>query len=87
LVPTPFKYVSDIVYAYVADYTNSDCNDGCNYGFYDTGLVIPVEYKGRVGVHVLYEYEDQDYAIAAGREMWGYPKKYAKCNLKKKVIN
>ena len=25
----------------------------------------------------MFEYEDQDYSIAAGRELWGYPKKYA----------
>ena len=29
----------------------------------------------------MFEYEDKDYSIAAGRELWGYPKKYAKINL------
>ncbi|PWW31325.1 acetoacetate decarboxylase [Cytobacillus oceanisediminis] len=82
LVPPPFEYVSDIVYAYVSDFTNADPNDGYNQGFYDSGLVIPVKYKGREGVHVLYEYENHDYAIAAGRELWGYPKKYAEASTK-----
>ncbi|MEH7225749.1 acetoacetate decarboxylase family protein [Bacillus sp. JJ1566] len=82
LEPTPFEYVSDVVYAYVSDYTTADPNDGYNQGFYDTGLVIPVKYKGRVGVHVLFEYENHDYAIAAGREIWGYPKKYGEATLK-----
>lgn len=82
LEPTPFEYVSDIVYAYVSDYSNADPGDGFHHGFYDCGLVIPVSYKGREGVHVLFEYENHDYAIAAGRELWGYPKKYAEASLK-----
>lgn len=37
----------------------------------------PARFRDTVGGYFLFEYEDQDYSIAAGRELWGYPKKYA----------
>lgn len=77
LANTPFDYYSDVMYAYVADCNNATCGDGVESGFWDSGVVIPVMYKGRPGMHVLFEYEDKDWAIASGRELWGYPKKYA----------
>lgn len=82
LEPTPFEYYSNVVYVYVSDWNNATCGDGYNHGFFDSGLGIPVLYKGRKGIHILYEFEDHDYAITAGRELWGYPKKYADISMK-----
>lgn len=82
LAPTPFEYISDIFIAYVCDYSNSSDTDGYTHGFFDTGIMIPVKYKGIVGANILFEYENYDYAILSGRELWGYPKKYAKASMK-----
>ncbi|MED1795424.1 acetoacetate decarboxylase family protein [Brevibacillus nitrificans] len=84
LEPTPFEYYSNVCYAYVSDWNNATVTDGTNYGFFDSGIGIPVLYRGRKGIHILFEYEDQDYAIAAGRELWGYPKKYGEVSLEEK---
>lgn len=73
---TPFEYVDNIVMFYVQDFTNTD-----RCSFWDCGIVCTAKYKDIYGGYFLYEYEDQDYAIAAGRELWGYPKKYADINL------
>lgn len=69
---TPFEYVDNTVLLYISDFTNTDV---CS--FWDCGLVIPARFRDTVGGYFLFEYEDQDYSIAAGRELWGYPKKYA----------
>lgn len=69
---TPFEYVDNTVLLYISDFTNTDV---CS--FWDCGVVIPARYKDVVGGYFIFEYEDQDYSIAAGRELWGYPKKYA----------
>jgi len=84
LVPTPFEYYSNVIYAYVSDWNNATCGDGTYHGFYDSGIGIPVIYRGRKGIHILYEFEDRDYAICSGRELWGYPKKYADIQLEEK---
>lgn len=76
LEPTPFEYVDNIIMIYVQDFTNTDI---CP--FWDCGIVCTARYKDIVGGYFLFEYEDKDYSIAAGRELWGYPKKYAKINL------
>ena len=69
---TPFEYAGNTVLIYISDFTNIDV---CP--FWDCGIVIQAKYKDIVGGYFLFEYEDQDYSIAAGRELWGYPKKYA----------
>jgi len=73
---TPFELASDIFLVYVSDFTNCD-----RVGFMDAGIMLPIVYRGRNGGYVLYEYEDDDAAMAAGRELWGYPKKFARIEL------
>lgn len=43
--------------------------------YMEGGVVIPCRYEGVVGAHVVYEYVTDDDSMAAGREIWGYPKK------------
>lgn len=76
LANTPFEYVDNTVMVYIQDFTNTD-----RCGFWDCGVVCTAKYKDVYGGYFLYEYEDVDYSIAAGRELWGYPKKYADINL------
>lgn len=73
---TPFEYVDNTVMVYIQDFTNTD-----KISFWDCGVVCTAKYKDIYGGYFLYEYEDQDYSIAAGREMWGYPKKFAEVDL------
>ncbi|WP_221566693.1 acetoacetate decarboxylase family protein [Alkalihalobacillus sp. TS-13] len=76
LEQTPFEYVDNTYTVTIADFGN--CNKG---SFLDCAIVIPAKYKDIVGGHYLFEYENEDFAIAAGRELWGYPKKYAELSL------
>jgi len=53
--------------------------DSSGFGDYtETGQVVPVKYKGEEGTFTLSMYLDCHAPIAAGREIWGFPKKYAK---------
>ena len=73
LEPTPFDYAGDDRFAVsVVDFTsNAKCP------FFDVAIVVPVSFRGQPGGHYVFEYEDNDAAIVAGRELWGYPKKQA----------
>jgi acetoacetate decarboxylase len=52
--------------------------DSSGFGDYtESGLVIPCRYKGADYNFVSQMYLDDDPPIAAGREIWGFPKKYA----------
>jgi acetoacetate decarboxylase len=52
--------------------------DSSGFGSYtETGLVIPCRFKGEEVNFVSQMYLDDDPPIAAGREIWGFPKKYA----------
>ncbi|QXX74774.1 acetoacetate decarboxylase [Methylovirgula sp. HY1] len=52
--------------------------DSSGFGSYtECGLVIPCLYKGEPVNFVSQMYLDDDPPIAAGREIWGFPKKYA----------
>ncbi len=52
--------------------------DSSGFGSYtESGLVIPCRYKGEEMNFVSQMYLDDDPPIAAGREIWGFPKKYA----------
>ncbi|MEK5036579.1 acetoacetate decarboxylase family protein [Sporosarcina sp. FSL K6-3457] len=74
---TPFEYVSNEAVISITDF--SKCN---KIAYMDAAVVIPVKYGDKYGGYYIYEYENNDAAIAAGRELWGYPKKYAKISLK-----
>jgi acetoacetate decarboxylase len=52
--------------------------DSSGFGSYtETGLVIPCRLHGEEVSFVSQMYLDDDPPIAAGREIWGFPKKYA----------
>ena len=52
--------------------------DSSGFGSYtESGLVIPCRYKGEEMNFVAQMYLDDDPPIVAGREIWGFPKKYA----------
>ena len=52
--------------------------DSTGFGSYtESGLVIPCRFKGEEVSFVSQMYLDDDPPIVAGREIWGFPKKYA----------
>src|SRR6202167_985176 len=52
--------------------------DSSGFGSYtESGLVIPCHFKGEEMNFVSQMYLDDDPPITAGREIWGFPKKYA----------
>jgi len=52
--------------------------DSSGFGDYtESGQVIPVTYQGTAGSYVHGMYLNNQPAIAAGRELWGFPKKWA----------
>ncbi len=52
--------------------------DSSGFGSYtESGLVIPCRFRGEEMNFVAQMYLDDDPPIAAGREIWGFPKKYA----------
>ena len=52
--------------------------DSSGFGDYtESGVVIPCHYNGEPCNFVAQMYLDDDPPIAAGREIWGFPKKYA----------
>ena len=52
--------------------------DSTGFGDYtETGQVIPVSYRGTKGGYVHAMYLNDEAPIAGGRELWGFPKKYA----------
>jgi acetoacetate decarboxylase len=57
--------------------------DSTGFGDYtESGQVIPVSYKGKKGGYVHSMFLDDEAPIAAGREIWGFPKKLANPSLK-----
>ncbi len=81
LAPTPFEYVSNVFNIMISDYNNAT---GFR-GFCDCSFVIPVCYKGLYGGYTIFEYENDDFCIAAGREMWGYPKVFGEINVTESI--
>lgn len=76
LAPTPFEPADDRFVVQIADFGNATPG-----AFYDSGVVIPVLYKGRKAVTYFFEFEDQQWSVAFGREVWGYPKHYGEVEL------
>lgn len=57
--------------------------DSTGFGDYtESGQVIPVRFKGEHGGYVHAMYLDDGSPIAAGREIWGFPKKLASPQLR-----
>ncbi|MFJ2021393.1 acetoacetate decarboxylase family protein [Streptomyces nodosus] len=76
LEPTPFELADDRFVVQIADFANATPGS-----FYDSGVVIPVRYGDHTGVNYYFEYEDQPWSVAFGREVWGYPKHYGEIQL------
>ncbi|PWW31324.1 acetoacetate decarboxylase [Cytobacillus oceanisediminis] len=79
LEQTPFEYISDHFILTIADFGNAS-----NGNFYDVGVIVPVKYKDVIGGYYLFEYENTTWSCIAGRELWGYPKKFADASLEEK---
>jgi len=70
-LPSVFELRDNVVEFFIMDVPN-----GGSLGQYaEGGVVVPITFQGRPGGHVLYEIVTNDDAMAAGREIWGYPKK------------
>jgi acetoacetate decarboxylase len=73
LVPEPLEVVSDLVKFEFIRMPNST-----GFGDYtEAGQVIPVRFQGRIGSYTLCMFLNDHPPIAAGRELWGFPKKLA----------
>jgi acetoacetate decarboxylase len=71
-VPSPLKVGEPVVkYEFIRMPDSSGLGD-----YTESGQVIPVEFNGTSGLFVLSMYLDNEPAILAGREIWGFPKKY-----------
>lgn len=73
---TPFEYITNKIIISVSDFSNTD-----KVSYMDCAFVVPIKYEDKLGGYYFYEYENDDRAIAAGRDLWGYPKKYADIEL------
>ncbi|MDI4665599.1 acetoacetate decarboxylase [Xanthobacter autotrophicus] len=73
VVPEPLEIVEPIV-----KYEFIRMPDSTGFGDYtETGQVIPVKFQGVEGGYVHSMYLDDESPIAGGRELWGFPKKFA----------
>ena len=77
VVPEPLEVIDPIV-----KYEFIRMPDSNGFGSYtETGQVIQVRYEGVTGGYVHAMYLDDLSPIAAGRELWGFPKKLADVSL------
>jgi acetoacetate decarboxylase len=77
VVPEPLEVTDPIV-----KFEFIHMPDSSGFGSYcESGQVIPVRYKGNVGGYTHAMYLDDESPIAAGREIWGFPKKLANPSL------
>jgi acetoacetate decarboxylase len=73
LVPEPLEVVSDLV-----KFEFIRMPDSTGFGDYtEAGQVIPVRLGERIGNYTLNMFLNDNPPIAAGRELWGFPKKLA----------
>jgi acetoacetate decarboxylase len=77
VVPEPLEVVEPVVH-----YEFIRMPDSTGFGDYtESGQVIPVRYQGVVGSYTLQMFLNDHPPIAAGRELWGFPKKLAQPSL------
>ncbi len=77
IVPEPLKVAEPLV-----KYEFIRMPDSTGFGSYtETGQVIPVTYEGVAGGYTHAMYLDDGPPIFGGRELWGFPKKYAQPTL------
>lgn len=73
VVPEPLQVTNPIV-----KYEFIRMPDSTGFGDYtESGQVIPVTFEGQEGGYVHSMYLNDEAPIAAGRELWGFPKKLA----------
>jgi acetoacetate decarboxylase len=78
IVPEPLEVVEPLV-----KYEFIRMPDSSGFGDYtESGQVIPVQWNGKPGHYVHSMYLDCEPPIAAGREIWGFPKTFAHPTLK-----
>ena len=71
LVPEPLNPLpGDLAYGWQSEMHSAEIGS-----YHEAVISIPVELHGKPGSYVAYIYVDTDTALAAGREIWGYPKK------------
>jgi acetoacetate decarboxylase len=81
LVPEPLEVADDLVKCEFIRMPNST-----GFGDYtECGQVIPVSFQGRRGNYTHCMFLDDHPPIAAGRELWGFPKKLAKPSLRTEI--
>jgi acetoacetate decarboxylase len=81
LVPEPLLPDSDTV-----KYEFIRMPDSTGFGDYtETGQVIPVTFRGRKGGYSHCMFLNDEPPIAAGRELWGFPKKLAQPTLRAEI--
>lgn len=76
LEPLPFELADDRFVVSIADFGN---NSGRTY--FDAAVILPVRYGDHVGGTYYFEYEDKHTTVAGGRELWGYPKHFARMEM------
>lgn len=77
VVPEPLEIVEPVV-----NYEFIRMPDSTGFGDYtESGQVIPVRFQGRLGSYTHQMFLNDHSPIAAGRELWGFPKKLAQPTL------
>jgi acetoacetate decarboxylase len=78
VVPAPLKVAEPLV-----KFEFINMPDSTGFGHYcESGQVIPVTFDGQAGGFVLSMFLDDHPPIAAGRELWGFPKKLGRPELR-----
>jgi acetoacetate decarboxylase len=78
VIPAPLQMTDPIV-----KFEFIKMPDSTGFGDYtESGQVIPVQFRGERGGYVHAMYLDDGSPIAAGREIWGFPKKLASPQLR-----
>jgi acetoacetate decarboxylase len=78
VVPEPLEVIEPVV-----TYEFIRMPDSTGFGDYtESGQVIPVRYRGEAGSYTHQMFLNDHPPIAAGRELWGFPKKLAQPTLK-----
>src|SRR5260221_3481963 len=81
VVPEPLEVIEPVV-----NYEFIRMPDSTGFGDYtESGQVIPVRYQGQAGGYTHQMFLNDHPPIAAGRELWGFPKKLAQPSLKVEI--
>lgn len=80
---TPFELRADWLMIEIGDYKGRIYPERSSerWPFLDCGIVVPIRYGNMEAGYYLFQYETEDYAIFAGRELWGYPKTFGDVSL------